>query len=171
MPLTGKEKNDIAIGATLALGFRPGEFTQASLQRRDPIVSLAFGTQAADVVEVLTSRIRFPQLSPADIGRAALAGRAGSLVSQDPFFGDVVISQPDQTEFLTELVRNAAIRRAAAEQDTSRLFLQRRAVIERLAETAEDRGFARAVDPSLRGGVFRASAEAPLQFIEGDFLP
>ncbi len=114
----------------------------------------------------LTPRVRFPRLSPGDIGRAASAGRAGSLISQDPFFGDVVISQPDQAEHLTELVRNAAIRRVAAEQDTSRLFLARRAVIEGLAESAQERGFASTVDPNLRGAAFRATADSPIQFIE-----
>ena len=156
-PHTAKEKNQIAQGVQVVAAFLPFPLNFA-------VIPLVQG-----IVQSLT-RVRFPPISPADIGRAALAARAGSLISRDPFFGDIVISQPDQAPFLTELVRNAAIRRVAAEQDTSRLFLQRRALIEGLAESAEERGFARAVDPSLRGGVFRPTADAPLQFIEGDFL-
>ncbi len=157
MALTAEEKNQIAQGVQLVSSFLPFPLNFV-------VLPAVIGITAS------LTRVRFPPISPADIGRAALAGREGSLISQDPFFGDVVISQPDQAPFLTELVRNAAITRVAAEQDSSRLFLQRRALIEGLAESAEERGFARAVDPSLRGGVFRPTAEAPLQFIEGDFL-
>ncbi len=119
---------------------------------------------------LLTPRVRFPRLSPGDIGRAAASASEGSVISQDPFFGDVVISQPDQAGHLTELVRNAAIRRVAAEQDTSRLFLFRREFMERLAASAQERGFPAAIDPNLRGGLIRPTADSPLQFIEGNFL-
>ncbi len=158
MPLTAEEKNQIAQGLQIVASTVPFPLNFILL----PLVQ----GLTADL-----TRIRFPRLSPGDIGRAAGAAREGAVISSDPFFGDVVISTPDQAEHLTELVRNAAIRRIAAEQDTSRLFLARRAVIEGLAETSQERGFAPAVDPSLRGGVFRATAESPLQFIEGDFLP
>lgn len=167
MPLTPQEKNLIASGGQIA--------TQAAI-----IEGLGLGLAGSSLLGIAFlplalglaaqfSRVRFPRLAPGDIGRAAAAARQGSVISSDPFFGDVVISQPDQTEFLTELVRNSAIRRVVAEQDTSRLFLQRRALIEGLAESAPERGFATAVDPSLRGGVFRPTADAPLQFVEGDF--
>ncbi len=158
MALSAKEKNDIAQGIQIVASTLPFPFNFLSI----PLV--------AGITASLT-RIQFPQLSPVDIGRAALAARAGSVISTDPFFGDVVISQPDQTDFLTELVRNSAISRIAAQQDTSRLFLERRGVIEGLAATAQERGFASTIDPDLRGGVFRPSAAAPLEFRPGrDFL-
>ncbi len=157
MPLTAKDKNQIAQGIQIAASTLPFPLNFVTL----PLV--------AGITASLT-RVHFPHLSPGDIGRAALAASAGSRISSDPFFGDVVISQSDQAEFLTELVRNAAITRVAAEQDSSRLFLQRRALIEGLEETAPSRGFALAVDPSLRGGVLRPTADAPLKFVEGDFL-
>ncbi len=168
MPLSAQEKNDIAIGS--ALGIRPAEFARLSFERKDPELSFLFGTQVAQLSELFSSRIRFPQLSPGDIARAALAAGEGFAISSDPFFGDVVISTPDQADHLTELVRESAIRRVLAEQDTSRLFLERRAFMERQAATAQERGFATAIDPNLRGGLLRATAESPLQFIEGDFL-
>ncbi len=169
MPLTAAEKNQIAQGTTAAAQVAIIEGLGLGVTGSVPVavafLPLVLGLSAQ------FNRVRFPRLSPADIGRAAIASRQGSVISSDPFFGDVVISQRDQVDHLTELVRNSAIRRIAAEQDTSRLFLARRAIIQGLEETAEERGFATAIDPSLRGGVFRATAEAPLQFIEGDFLP
>jgi len=168
MALTAAEKNQIATSATTASQLAIVEGFGLGLGGAS-FIGLAFLPLVLGLAAQF-NRARFPKLSIGDIGSAAAAARQGSLISADPFFGDVVISQPDQTEFLTELVRNAAIRRVAADQDSSRLFLQRRAVIEGLEESAEERGFARAVDPSLRGGVFRANPEAPLQFIEGDFL-
>jgi len=158
MALSVKDKNQIAQGIQVASSFLPFPFNFIAL----PAV---IGITAS------LTRVRFPRLMPGDIARAALAAGSGSVISQDPFFGNVVISQPDQRDNLTELVRNAAITRLASEQDTSRLFLQRRAVIEGLAESAEERGFATTIDPNLRGSVFRPSADAPLQFIPGrDFL-
>ncbi len=168
MPLSPVEKNQIAQG-----GIAAGSVATALLAGVGLLGSTGIGLAFVPLalgVSRLFGRIRFPRLSPADIGRAAAASIRGSVISTDPFFGDIVISHPDQARFLTELVRNAAIRRLAAEQDTSRIFLQRRALAEGLEATAEERGFAPAVDPSLRGGVFRATADDPLQFIEGNFL-
>ncbi len=158
MPLSTKDKNNIAQGIQITAALLPFPLNFLTL----PLV--------AGLTAELT-RVRFPRISPTDIGQAAAAARQGSVISADPFFGDVVISQPDQADFLTELVRNSALRRVAAETDFSRLFLQRRAVIEGLAESAEERGFATTIDPNLRGTVFRPSADEPLRFIEGrDFL-
>ncbi len=169
MPLTAEEKNAIASGATLTANVAIAEAASLSILGGAGVgvvfLPLILGLQQQ------FNRVRFPQLRISDLGTAAQAAREGFRISADPFFGDVVISNRDQVEHLTELVRNAAIRRIAAEQDTSRLFLARRAVIEGLAETSQERGFAAAVDPSLRGGVFRETADSPLQFIEGDFLP
>jgi len=169
MPLSAQQKNLLATGGQIAV--------QSAIVEGAALGALGGGLLGLAFLPLTLglaaqfNRVRFPQLSPGDIGRAALAASQESVISSDPFFGDVVISQPDQTEFLTELVRNSAIRRVAAEQDTSRLFLERRGVIEGLAESAPDRGFATAIDPKLRGGVFRASADAPLEFREGrDFL-
>ncbi len=169
MPLSAQEKNLISTGGQFAL--QAGIVEGAGLGLLGgSILGLAFLPLALGLASQL-NRVRFPRLSPSDIGRAAFAGGQGSVISSDPFFGDVVISNRDQVDNLTELVRNSAIRRVAAEQDTSRLFLERRGVIEGLAESAPDRGFATAIDPNLRGGVFRPSADAPLEFREGrDFL-
>ncbi len=168
MPLTGQEKTQLAqlssITTQLALieagGLAVGPAALIAL----PFIPLILGLTAA------FNRVRFPQISTVDIARTAAAAAAGSVITTDPFFGDVVISQPDQADFLTELVRNSALRRVAAEQDTSRLFLQRRGLIEGLEQSGQERGFASTVDPNLRGGVFRATADDPLRFIAGDFL-
>ncbi len=160
MPLTAEEKNLLASGATVGAQVAIVEGAGLSLLGGS-LLGLAFLPLTLGLAAQF-NRVRFPRLSPADIGRAARASTQGRVISSDPFFGDIVISTRDQADHLTELVRNSARRRIAAEQDNSRLFLQRRAVIEGLAETAEDRGFATAIDPNLRGGVFRATADAPL---------
>ncbi len=169
MPLSGEEKNLLASGATVGVQAAIVEGAGLGLAGGG-LLGIAFLPLTLGLSAQL-NRVRFPQLSPGDIGLAAARAQTGSVISADPFFGDVVISNRDQVDHLTELVRNSAVRRIAAEQDTSRLFLARRAVIQGLEETAEERGFAAAIDPNLRGGVFRATADSPLQFIEGDFLP
>jgi len=168
MPLSAQEKNLLATGGQLALQSAIVEGAALGLVGGG-LLGLAFLPLTLGLAAQF-GRVRFPRLSPGDIGRAALQARQGSVISSDPFFGDVVISQPDQVDNLTELVRNSAIRRIAAEQDTSRIFLERRGVIEGLAESGSDRGFATTIDPSLRGGVFRPTADAPLEFRQGDFL-
>jgi len=168
MPLTAEQKNLLASGGTIAAQTAIIEGAGLGLLGGG-LLGLAFLPLTLGLAAQF-NRVRFPRLSPGDIGRAVQSATQGSVISSDQFFGDVVISQPDQFDHLTELVRNSAIRRIAAEQDTSRLFLERRALTERLAETGEERGFSTAIDPSLRGGVFRPTADAPLQFIEGDFL-
>jgi len=170
MPLTAQEKNALASGGQL--------FAQAAI-----VKALSLGLGGAGLLGLAFlplslglaaqfGRVRFPRLSPGDIGRAAAAARQGSVISSDPFFGDVVISQPDQAEFLTELVRNSAIRRVTAEQDTSREFLIRRGVIEGLAESAQARGFpaTTAEIEDLRVGVFRPAADAPLEIRQRNFM-
>jgi len=166
MPLTAEEKNLIAQGTALTV-------QTAIIQT----AGLAAGPQALVALPFLPgllglqlylNRVRFPRISTGDIGRLATLGSEFT-TSRDPFFGDVVVSRPEQAEFLTELTRASAQRRIAATQDTSRLFLQRRALIEGLAESGEERGFASTIDPAIRGGVFRPSAEEPLKFIPGDF--
>jgi len=168
MPLTAEQKNLLAQGATTAAQVAIVEAAGLSLAGAG-LLGIAFLPLILGLAAQF-NRVRFPRVDPSDILRLAQAANRGAVISRDPFFGDAVISQPDQAEFLTELVRNSAIRRIVAEQDTSRLFLQRRAVIAGLTESAEERGFATAIDPNLRGGVFRPSADEPLQFIEGDFL-
>ncbi len=168
MPLTPQEKNLIAGGGQAAAQIAIVETAGLGLGGAG-LLGLVFLPLALGLAAEF-NKVSFPRLSPGDIARAALAAQEGFAISRDPFFGDIVISRPDQAHLLTGLVRDSAIRRVAAMQVNSRAFLQRRALIEGLAETAEERGFARAVDPSLRGGVFRATAEAPLHFIEGNFL-
>jgi len=168
MPLTAQEKNLIASGGQIAAQAAIVEAAGLGLGGAG-LLGIVFLPLALGLTAQF-NRVRFPRLSPGDIGEAARAATQGSVISSDPFFGDVVISQPDQVDHLTELVRNAAILRITAEQDTSRAFLERRALIEGLESSAAERGFATTIDPNLRGGVFRPTADEPLQFIEGDFL-
>jgi len=158
MPLSVKDKNNIAQGIQIVSSFLPFPLNFA-------VLPAVIGITAS------LTRVRLPRLSTGDIQRVAAGVASGLRISGDPFFGDIVLSHRDQADSLTDLVRNAAITRLAAEQDTSRLFLQRRAVIEGLAQSAEERGFATTIDPELRGSVFRPSADAPIQFIPGrDFF-
>ncbi len=118
-------------------------------------------------------RQRFPRLPPGgrilqevvNLNKRGLVPRLG----RDPFTGGVLISTADQAQHLQELTRNAAVHRLAIDQDTTQLFEAREALITGLRETAVERGFASRIDPSLRGGVFRPTADAPLQFLEGVF--
>ena len=118
-------------------------------------------------------RQRFPRLPPVGrilqetgaIQKRGLIPRIGT----DPFTGNVLISTADQAQNLQELTRNAAVNRLAIDQDTSQLFEAREGLIRGIRQTAVDRGFASRIDPNLRGGVFRPTAESPLQFIEGVF--
>lgn len=176
MALTAQEKNQIAQGVDIALGLRAGEFFRGSMKRSDLAtgLSFAFGTQVGDFVD-LVNRPRAPKSPPLGLTLGAVLrlnkrGLEGRL-SSDPFRLATVISTADQADVLDELVLNAALRREADRQDFSSIFDIRQGVIEGLAETAVERGFARTIDPELRGGVFRETADAPLQFVEGDFLP
>ncbi len=168
MPLTAQQKNLLASGGSVATQAAIAEGAGLGLLGGSLLgvvfLPLALGLAAE------FNRVRFPRISPGDIARLALAGQEGFVVSSDPFFGDAVISRPGQAEHLTELVRNSAIRRIVALQDHSRALLERKLLIEGLAETAVERGFASTIDPNLRGGVFRPTADSPLQFIEGNFL-
>jgi len=91
-------------------------------------------------------------------------------ISADPFFGNTVISTVDQDPNLEQFVLQAAQRRVRQQQDFSPIFRARERVVSELASTAASRGFRSTIDPNLRGGVFRETADSPLQFIEGDFL-
>lgn len=130
------------------LAFLPPAIGLASLFGRQRFPKGPTGREIFDPVDALRARGLDPRLS------------------RDPFFGDLVISTLDQDPFLDELVRNAAVRRVAARDDFSDLLALRQGVIEGLAETAQERGFARTIDPSFRGGVFRETADAPLQVVE-----
>ncbi len=178
MALTGAEKTQIAQGGLLAaevatiggptIAFEPGvtvvggfgPLSLPALAFLPPIIGLT----------AFFNRIRFPK-GPTEkelFGpiRALEARGLEARISRDPFFGTTVISTADQAPFLDELVRNAAVNRLAARQNTSELFAIRQGVIEGLAETAQERGFARTIDPSFRGGVFRETEDSPLQVVE-----
>ncbi len=174
MPLSAQERRDLTIASTLLLGFDFGQGVDQSLQRRDPVVSILFGTVTADLLAGLNPVV--PRISvehPFLVDRQIrLLQRRGleTRISSDPFFGDTVISTRDQDRFLDELVLQSARRRLRAEADFSPILRAREAVVEGLASTAVERGFRSTIDPNLRGGVFRPTADSPLQFIEGDFL-
>lgn len=124
------------------------------------------------------SREVFRVRSPRSPGPIAILNQTRALqrrglqtrISADPFFLSTVISTVDQDERLAEFVLNAAKRRIRAEQDFSPLLRLREGVVAGLASTAAERGFRSTIDPNLRGGVFRETADSPLQFMEGDFL-
>ncbi len=138
---------------------------------------LASGALVPTLIQTLARfdslRQRFPRLigggqilrTVVNLQKRGLTPRLGL----DPFTGGVLISTADQAQHLQELTRNAAIKRLAIDQDTSQIFEAREALIRGLRETAVERGFASRIDPALRGGVFRPTADAPLQFIEGVF--
>ncbi len=178
MPLTVEEKNLIAQGSGLAV--------RAALPSASPLVG---GTIGLPVTAAPFAALPFLSLAPPIIGLASLFGRqrfpkgptgreifdpVDSLrargldprLSRDPFFGDLVVSTRDQGPFLSELVRNAAVRRVAAQEDFSDILTIREGVIQGLAETAQERGFSRTIDQSFRGGVFRRTADDPLQLVE-----
>ncbi len=160
-PHTAEEKNQIAEGLQLTA-----------------LLPFPLNFLVLPAVGGLIAELTRPSFPPIQIGPAIqelvrlqnLPIPIQGLTSTDPFFGDLVISREDQAPFLTELLRTRAIQRISAEQDSSRQFLQRRLLIEGLEETGAERGFAAGIDPSLRGGVFRPTADAPLQFIPGDFI-
>ncbi len=192
MPLTPQEKNQIAQGGLSAASLTVATPTAATAFATGGIST--GGSALAGLGAVGFSFLPLLAFLPPAIGLASLFGRqrfpkgptqrelfdpidrlrAQGLdprISRDPFFGGHVISTFDQDPFLDELVRDAAVRRVAAQTDFSDVLAFRQGVVEGLAETAFERGFSREIDPSLRGGVFRETAEAPLQFVEGDFLP
>ncbi len=190
MPLTPEEKNQIAQG-----GLTAGSTAVASattLTAAEAFIAGSVATEGSLLGGLGTLGAAFlPVLAflPPAIGLAALLGRqrfpkgptgreifdpidrlrAQGLdprISRDPFFGDLVISTRDQDPFLDELVRNSAVRRVAAQTDFSDILAFREGVVEGLAESAFERGFSREIDPEFRGGVFRETADAPLQLVE-----
>ena len=169
MPLSVQEKNQIAQGSTAVGQVALAEGLGLGLLGGG-LLGIAFLPLIAGISAQL-GRIRFPRISTGDIGRVTVASGQGFDVSREPFFGDFVISSPEQAPFLAELIRKSAERTFRATQDFSDIFGVRQGVIEGLAETAVERGFAREIDPALRGGVIRQTEDAPLQFIEGNFLP
>ncbi len=187
MPLTPQEKNQIS-----QAGLTAGSLAVVTPTAAEAFIGGAVASGGSTSAGLATLGVSFlPLLAflPPAIGLAALFGRqrfpkgptgreifdpidrlrAQGLdprISRDPFFGDLVISTRDQDPFLGELVRNAAVRRVAAQEDFSDILAFRQGVVEGLAETAIERGFSREIDPSFRGGVFRETADAPLQLVE-----
>ncbi len=172
-PLTAQEKNTIVQGSTSAAGLTIG--AQAGLG--------SLGTAGLGLVflplilglQQQFNRVSFPKLPGfGEILDPVFALRARGLdprISSSPFTGNVVISTADQARFLPGLIRGVEERRAAEEIDFSPLFGLREQVIEGLAETAVERGFLAEIPPDLRGGVFRETAESPLQFIQTGGTP
>ncbi len=196
MPLTGAEKTQIlqgAQGASLLLqsvalapkvlapvvvGGVPtgvsvgglGALSLPALAFLPPIIGLT----------ALLGRQRFPVGGTeaelfGPIRELERTGRRGR-ISSNPFTGRPVISAFDQDSFLFSLLERRAQTEAIAPllpAFSASLLADREAVISGLAETAEERGFARSLadlPEGLRGGVFRPTAESPLEFVEGDFL-
>ncbi len=168
MPLTAQEKNAIAQGGVSLAG--AGLVSSGAVVAGGPLVLLA------PLAIGLAAQFLRPRFPTVDVG--VLAGSTQGLlrrglepvISRDPFGTSLVLSAADQAPFLLELLRNRAIRREAATVDTSSIFREREALIEGLAESAVERGFLSEIPEELRGGVFRPTAESPLQFVEGEFL-
>ncbi len=172
MALTGAEKNQIA-----QLGVQSGIQAASAALGFGLVGTAGLGLLALPLIIGLQqqfNRIRFPRLPPigsiSQLIRDLTARGLEPRVSTDPFFGDVVISRAEQAPFLSQLLEARARVRIAEGIDNAPLLLRRKELIEGLSETAEERGFATTIDPTLRGGVFRPTADAPLQFVQGDFL-
>lgn len=181
MPLTAQEKNQIAQGTLSA--------TQVALTAQLPATPFLFGPQAFAVLPFIPLALGITSLFapggplgppgfPIGPTKEELFGPVDALalrglkarISKSPFDRSTVISTFDQDPILPQLVEEAAVRRFASQQDFSELQRARDEVIDVFAETAEARGFLPNVPAGLRGGVFRPSADAPIQFVEGDFV-
>jgi len=173
MPLTAQEKNAIAqgvlheteVGIGAGLGLGVGGLAALAI----PFFPIAAGVTA------LITKPSFPQgpdlsllINPLlALERRGLEGR----LSLNPFSPvSDVISVRDQDPHLQELVRNATIRKLLEGETFPEVQAVQQGFVTALEETAQERGFPETFDPSLRGGVFRETAESPLQFVEGDFL-
>lgn len=122
-----------------------------------------------------TLRPRFPRLEPSEIGQAVqetISLRARGLepvVSTDPFTGNVAISTVDQAGILDTLLAEAAARKLPPPTPSQEAFELREALIAGLEASAVDRGFFAStadIPQGLRGGVFRPTADAPIQFVQ-----
>jgi len=172
MPLNAQEKNQIAQLSTQVVAAEIGSLAGLS----------ALGTGGLGILFIpllLGLQAEFNRVhAPIGPGPIAILNETRKLqrrglqtrISPDPFFGNTVISTVDQDANLFTFIRQAAQRRARSEFDFSPIGVARERLSEELARTAVSRGFRATIDPDLRGGVFRETAESPLQFIEGDFL-
>ncbi len=189
MPLTGAEKTQIAQGVSLlaqpavlgpkvlATGVAASgvPFTATTVSTLGPLSlpALAFLPPLLGLT-ALFGRVRFPVggteeelFGPLrDLERTGRRGR----ISSNPFTGRPVISAFDQDPHLFSLLQ----RRARQEQIapllpafSASVLADRDAVITGLAESAVERGFAQSVEDlrDVRGGVFRRTAESPLEFV------
>ncbi len=180
-PLTGFQKTQIAQGVSLG--------AQTELLVAQPQLLAGIGPAALPLLAFLPpvvglaalfGRVRFPTGGTEEqlfgpIRELERMGRRGR-ISSNPFTGRPVISAFDQDPFLFSLLE----RRARQEQIapllpafSESLGREREALITGLEQSAVERGFARSLadlPEGLRGGVFRPTAESPLEFVEGDFL-
>ncbi len=189
MPLTGPEKNAIAqlgvvgAGQALAPSLPPvalgSTFATATSLGPALLPLLTFVPPALGLLS-LFGRQRFPVGGTeaelfGPIRDLQKTGRRGR-ISSNPFTGRPVISAFDQDSFLFSLLERRAQTEAIAPllpAFSESLGRERDALITGLAESAEARGFARSLadlPEDLRGGVFRPTAESPLEFVQGDFL-
>ncbi len=183
MPLTGVEKNQIAqlglVQAQLALApsLPPvalgSTFSVATSIGPALLPLLTFVPPALGLLS-LFGRQRFPVGGTEEelfgpIRELERTGRRGR-ISSNPFTGRPVISAFDQDPHLFSLLE----RRARQEQIapllpafSASVLADRDALITELADTAAERGFARSVEDlrDVRGGVFRRTAESPLEFV------
>lgn len=170
-PLTAQERSQIVEGGGALGSFLATELSGAAITGPTFLPALAF---LPPVLGLLASinRPRFPRLSPADIlstvSESIRLRERGlePVVSTDPFTGNVALSTQDQANLLPQLLFEAAAR-DVPRPSTDQASALREILIEGLAETAESRGFFPTVESvqDLRGGVFRATADSPLQFI------
>ncbi len=183
MPLTGPEKNAIAqigvvgAGQALAPSLPPvalgSTFATATSLGPALLPLLTFIPPALGLLS-LFGRQRFPvggteQELFGPIRELERTGRRGR-ISSNPFTGRPVISAFDQDPHLFSLLERRARTEAIAPllpEFSRQLGLERTALIEGLAETAVERGFfgSTAEIEDLRGGVFRRTAESPLEFV------
>ncbi len=190
MPLTGAEKTQLLQGAQgtsallqsvalapkvlapVVVGGVPSGVSVAGLGALS-LPALAFLPPIIGLTALL-GRQRFPVggteeelFGPLrDLERTGRRGR----ISSNPFAGRPVISAFDQDPHLFSLLERRARREQIAPllpEFSREVFEDRQALITGLEQTAVERGFAGSLAEieDLRGGVFRRTAESPLEFV------
>jgi len=190
MPLSGAEKTQILQGAsgssavlqsvvlgakTLAPVVVGGVASGVSVGALGPLSlpALAFLPGIIGLTSLL-GRVRFPTGGTEEmlfgpiraLEKRGLRGR----ISSNPFTGRPVISAFDQDPHLFGLLERRARQAQIAPflpEISRQIGVDRAALIEGLASTAVERGFAATTADieDLRGGVFRRTAESPLEFV------
>lgn len=179
MPLTAAEKNQL-----MSSGIQAGIASLSAQAGLTALGTSALGIAALPLLLGLQqqlNRVRFPQIKLGqlqeviDIGGELARRGLEPVVSRDPFSFDVLVGTAGQD--LPLLAQEAFERRIGQEigaLEAPRILAEREALIEGLRETAVERGFFETtadIPADLRGGVFRPTPSAPLQFVQTGGAP